>query len=112
MSDGVLTLPENRSINGRFAPGNSANPGGRPKGLAHLVRDHTRDGAELVEFMLRILRSKRQPVRVRMEAVAWLADRGFGKVALPLEHSGTEGGPMRFTLVLSASGAPDGDLDG
>ena len=113
----ALTLPENRGVNGRFAPGNSANPGGRPKGLAHLVREQTHDGEELVRFMLSVLRGrKKAPLRLRMEAAAWLADRGFGKVALPLEHSGAEGGPMRFTLVLSAAGAPlsedDGDLDG
>ena len=35
--------------------------------------------------MLRVLRSKRQPMRLRMEACAWLADRGFGKAVVQLE---------------------------
>ena len=102
--------------------GSSPNPGGRPKGLAALVKEYTDDGAELVAFMVAVLRGRKRvngnapSLSLRMEAAAWLADRGFGKVALPLEHSGSEGGPMRFTLVLSAAGAPlsedDGDLDG
>lgn len=104
-------LPEKRAENGRFLPGNPG--GGRPKGLASLVRERTGDGAELVDFMLDVLRGrKKAPLRLRMEAAQWLADRGFGKVALPLEHSGAEGGPMRFTLVLSTSGGTDGDGDG
>ena len=107
-----LALPQNRGDNGRFVLGNRANPGGRPKGLALLVKEHTRDGAELVEFMLRVLRGKRQPMRLRMEAAAWLADRGFGKVAQPITGD-SEGGPLRFTLVLSAAGSPlSGDDDG
>ena len=94
-----------------FPPGTSGNPGGRPRGLTALVRAETRDGAELVEFMLGVLRGRRRvgrgatPLRLRMEAAAWLADRGFGKVPQPLEHAGADGEPMRFTLVLTAAGA-------
>ena len=106
MSDGVLTLPENRAITGRFRPGNSANPGGRPKGLAHLVRDHTRDGAELVEFMLRVLRGKRQPLRYRLEAAAWLADRGFGKALQQLDVGGVAGEPLTIRIEYATDGDP------
>jgi hypothetical protein len=93
----------------------SPNPGGRPKGLASLVREQTKDGQELVRFMLGVLRGRKAPLRLRMEAAAWLADRGFGKVSQPLTGEG--GGPLRFTLVLSAAGAPveegaDGDGGG
>jgi hypothetical protein len=103
-----------------FQPGNRANPGGRPKGLTALVRQQTADGAELVEFMLAVLRGKKRvngnapSLARRMEAATWLADRGFGKVPQALEHTGQDGAPMRFTLVLSAAGAPlqDGDGDG
>ena len=105
----VLTAASGRP----WLPGQSGNPGGRPKGLAALVRAQTNDGAELVTFMLAVLRGrKKAPLRLRMEAAAWLADRGFGRVPMPLEHSGADGEPMRFTLLLGAAGAPDEDADG
>jgi len=94
-----------------FRPGQSGNPGGRPKGLAALVKAETGDGAELVAFMLRVLRGRRQPLRLRMEACAWLADRAFGKVPVPLEHAGRDGEPLRFTLLLSAAGGAPEDAE-
>ena len=71
--------------NGRpFKPGQSGNPGGRPKGLAVLVREKTGDGTQLVNVMAgiaqgKLLVEKRPPShRDRIQAVEWLADRGFG----------------------------------
>jgi hypothetical protein len=101
-----------------FQPGRSGNPGGRKKTLAALIRAQTGDGAELVAFMLHVLRGarvdgrKRAPLRLRMEAAAWLADRAFGKVPQPLEHAGADGHPLRFTLLLGDAGdVRDGPVD-
>lgn len=92
-----------------FKPGNSANPGGRPKGLAELVRRETKDGAELVRFMLRVLRGQKQPLRYRLEAAAWLADRGFGKALQQMELSGPGAEPLTIRIEYSADANPDGD---
>src|SRR5262245_61456119 len=73
-----------------FPPGQSGNPGGRSRGataMARMIREETRDGAELVEFALAILRGKNldgtpNPMATpssRMYAHQWLSDRGFGK---------------------------------
>lgn len=79
---------------GRFLPGSSAAAGpGRPKGLAALVQAETRDGAELVAFMVRVLRDAGQKTDLRMQAASWLADRGFGKAVQQLE------GTMATTLT-------------
>lgn len=92
-------------IRGRpFQPGNRANPGGRPKGLAALVKEQTEDGAELVDFMLRVLRGKRHPLRYKLEAACWLADRGFGKALQQMEVSGPGGGKI---VVGFEDGAAD-----
>ena len=39
-------------------------------------------------FHLRVLRGRKQPLRYRLEAAAWLADRGFGKALQQMELSG------------------------
>lgn len=84
--------------NPAWVKGVSGNPGGRPPGLAELVREQTGEGAELIDFMLRVLRGKRQPMRLRMEAAAWLADRGFGKALQQMELTGADGGPMEIVF--------------
>lgn len=78
-------MPENRDRTGRFRPGVSPNPGGRPRGFARMIREHTGDGKELVDFALEVMRSSKHPVHVRLDAMKWLADRGFGRAAQPIE---------------------------
>ena len=83
------TSPANRAIRGdektRFKPGQSGNPQGRPKAqFGGYIRDETREGKELVDFMLSVFRNSKIHVTIRMEALKWLTDRGWGKVALPV----------------------------
>jgi hypothetical protein len=74
-----------------------------------LVRRETKDGAELVRFMLRVLRGQKQPLRYRLEAAAWLADRGFGKALQQMELSGPGAEPLTIRIEYSADANPDGD---
>jgi hypothetical protein len=53
------------------------------------IREDTRDGDELVDYMLGVFRAEGESTRSRVEAASWLADRGFGR-------------PQQTTLVGTA----------
>ena len=63
---------------GRFAPGSSGNPGGRPKDearVAELARSYTSEAVETLVYLMRHGRDE----RARGTAAQALLDRGWGK---------------------------------
>jgi hypothetical protein len=99
------TSKQRGGVTGRgFLPGRSGNPGGRPKRLAKLIETiqrQTRDGQDLVDFMLQTFRSG--PMRYRMEAAHWLTERGFGKPPQTVELTAEDGGPVVVKLIWPES---------
>lgn len=82
--------PSPAQLASRFAPGQSGNPSGRPKGFrgvaARILRE-TGDGEELVSFALDTLRNTtgQRSHAERWEALCWLADRGIGRPVAMVE---------------------------
>jgi hypothetical protein len=71
-----------------FKPGESGNPLGRPRGAAGIARyaaEQTKDGAELVDFLLAVMRDTTYPKRERLAACTALLDRVAGKPLQPSE---------------------------
>jgi len=70
------------SADTRFAPGQSGNPGGRPKGLQRATRELVGDdGISLAKFWVAMMENGEVPWNTRMAASMALAERGWGKAA-------------------------------
>lgn len=88
------TAGNNRLAAQGFQPGVSGNPSGRPKQFAGILRERTEQGEELVAFALNVLRGKpidgeKPSLKLRMQALEWCTDRGWGKAVAIVEHTGT-----------------------
>jgi hypothetical protein len=86
----VQSRPETTRVGGvtgaGFMPGQSGNPGGRPKGLSRRVRELVGDdGQAIAQYMFTVLRDETQRTPDRMEAAKWLADRAFGRAVQALD---------------------------
>lgn len=81
--------PQNRRAEGgRFLPGQSGNPGGRPKAVREveeMARQHT---PAAVAALVRVMESDESPAAARVSAACALLDRGWGKPRQEVEHSG------------------------
>jgi hypothetical protein len=81
-------------------PGSRANPGGKPKAVAVLVKEileRTHDGKDLVDWVYRVWQGKESiqvngkavlpSWEVRMQALQWLTERCWGKPAVQVDVS-------------------------
>lgn len=82
---------------GTFKKGQSGNPGGRPKDVGEvkdLARKHTKDA---VERLVHWLHSDNPKASVSAASV--LLDRGWGKAAQSVAHTGPDGeGPVKHIV--------------
>jgi len=88
-----------RSKSGQFAPGQSGNPGGRPKDehrVGELARSYT---LEAIETLVDLMRHGRDE-RVRGTAAQALLDRGWGKAKVEVV-SNAEGGYLELLRAVN-----------
>jgi hypothetical protein len=92
-----------------FPPGQSGNPGGRPRDVAHvreLAREYTADAlAVLAELMA----DPHQPAAARTRAAEALLDRGWGKASQLVEVDPASGSLAKVSLYLPDNGRNPAD---
>jgi hypothetical protein len=114
--------PENRRdqmAGGRFQPGKSGNPGGRPKeveAVRELARQHT---GEAIQTLAAIMRDGKEPAAARVRAAEYVLDRGWGRpettanVKLPRDvRDLSTDGLLAIIAKDAGAGAGIGDGDG
>lgn len=83
-----------------FQPGQSGNPGGRPKAAAR-VRDAAREHTEAaIETLVSIMRDDGAASAARVSAASAILDRGYGKPSQPVDGDG-EGGAIPLGLTVT-----------
>lgn len=84
-----------------FQPGQSGNPGGRPKALKEVeeaAREHTTDA---IRTLASICKSRKAPEAARVAAANSLLDRAWGRPKQRSEQLGPDGQPIdRFQSVV------------
>lgn len=71
-----------------FQPGQSGNPGGRPKELTEIQQLARRHAPDAIETLSGIMRDQSAPPPARVAAAVHLLDRGFGKPAQAVTGEG------------------------
>ena len=83
----------------QFQPGQSGNPGGRPKASAK-VRDLAREYTEQALQVLVEIATEGESEAARVAAANAILDRGKGKPTQPIDGDG-EGGPIPTSMTVT-----------
>jgi hypothetical protein len=88
-----------------FQPGQSGNPGGRPKDVG-IVRDLARAHTEsAVLTLVAIMTNSQEKGAARVAAAQAILDRGWGKAVQALDVARSEGAPLKIIVEYANDSA-------
>ena len=97
----MQTIQKARLRSGQFAPGQSGNPGGRPKDEHRVAELACSYALEAIDTLVELMRDGKDE-RVRGTAAQALLDRGSGKAKLEVV-TGVEGSYLDILRVVNES---------
>ena len=80
-----------------FKPGQSGNPGGRPKAVSKVRELIDAEGEDLVINLIAIARDPKESAKERISATKELLDRWLGKAPQQLDDG--DGGPAQLVVT-------------
>jgi hypothetical protein len=83
----------------RFRPGQSGNPGGRPKS-AHLSELARAQAEVCIDTLVKILNNNKAPAAARISAAKELLERGYGKVSQAMTLSTENDIPRNIQIMF------------
>ena len=81
-----------------FRPGESGNPGGRPRAVVAIRELVQAKGPDLVERLMTMALADNTEDRVRIECIKVLLDRGYGRPPQPITGEDGASGPQRIVV--------------
>jgi hypothetical protein len=95
---GNSNMNRNPSGAGGFRPGQSGNPGGRPKVVAEVRAAAMQYTSEAIETLATIMRNERAPLQARAAAANSLLDRAIGRpeISAKIENTTTSTAGIDF----------------
>lgn len=83
-----------------FKPGESGNPGGRPKKDNPIVEMARAASPEAFAEIIRLARESKDE-KIRLQASERIIERGYGKAAQAVELSGSDGEPLKIGITFN-----------
>jgi hypothetical protein len=97
---------------GRFIPGQSGNPGGRPKVVGEVRESARQHTIEAINTLVSIMQDQKAPPAARVLAANSILDRGYGKPAQTIDAHMNRGSIQEMSdaeLTAIAAGGLDDD---